>query len=122
MDLDHISESNESWTHADSEKSYQSQLAPLTKEKFYEFLKKKIPPVRKKAIFEEIRKGITFKIDEFPDDSRVSSCFEKVYTKWQTSTRQAKKNWTEEETTLLIAIVTLYCAANEDDFTSLVRL
>ena len=117
---DMASESNDTLTNTESEKSGQSNTSMFTKEYFYDFLKSKISPSDLESIFVDIKKGITFKLDELPNEQRMSECFERVYCKSLTSTRQAKKNWSEDETTLIVCIVTLYCALKQADYTAIV--
>lgn len=117
VESDFMSQGAETWTTEDGDPAV---IGPMIKEKFYSYLKTPVPIEQKIAIFEEIRKTITFKIEEYPDDTRLQNCFEKIYYKFINATRTAKKNWSEEETTLLIGIITMHCALTEDDYSSLV--
>lgn len=121
-DSDMMSETSEALSRQESEKSHDTQFGAFDKEKFYEFMKIKISSSQKNATFNEIRKGITYKLEQLPDDNGICEYFEKVYAKCQNTSRQGKKNWTEEESTLLLSIMTLYCAANQEDYSSLVLL
>mgnify|MGYP000932346012 CR=1 FL=1 len=104
----------------ESERLQQAQLLSAVRERFYAFYKKLPNPREVEPIFNEIKKNITFKAEEFLVGNRLMEVFEGIVKKQNSATRLSRKNWSEDETFLLISLMAYFCHTHNEDYCSLV--
>lgn len=68
----------------------------------------------------EMKQQLTVKIPRLLDHQTLADNFERQLYKLAKNPKQTKKNWSEEETILLVSIIAYYCYCNNRDFNSLV--
>ena len=90
------------------------------REKFYEFVAA-AKKLNVDAHFNQLKKNLNFKMTRVLAPDELVSYFERIYTKVQANPRQARKNWNEEETFLLVSLVAYYCLMKDEDYNCLVE-
>lgn len=91
------------------------------REKYYEFANatKKLY-ISVDAYFNQLKKNLNIKMNRILTPDELISYFEKIHTKVQVNQRQSRKNWNEEETFLLVSLISYYCLLRDEDYNCLV--
>lgn len=74
------------------------------------------------SVFPELKKNLSFKMPKILDHQSLADYFERQLFKLAKNHKQVRKNWSEEETTLLISIIVYYSLLQSEECGSLVRL
>ena len=72
------------------------------------------------SVFPELKKHLSFKLPKILDHPTLADYFERQLFKLAKNHKQAKKNWSEEETVLLISVIVYYCLLQNEDYSTLV--
>lgn len=100
-----------------------SIIAAELRKSFYTFHQaiEKVTPYAEK-VFNELKKNLSFKMPKILDYKALSEYFERQLFKLAKNPKQVRKNWSEEETCLLISIIAYYSLLHGEDYNSLVIL
>lgn len=106
----------------DSDRAHQMRVLQAAKERFYAFHQGLPNHTEIEPLFNEMKKNITFKVDEFLTNKQLLDMFEKVIVKQHSASKMSRKNWSEEQTLFLISLMAYYCHISHEDYTSMVTL
>ena len=68
----------------------------------------------------EFQKNLNIKTQDILDLKGMSDYFERQLFKMARNPKQVRKNWSEDETLLLLSLVAYYCAAHTENFMNMV--
>mgnify|MGYP000930932359 FL=1 len=91
------------------------------REKYTEFINsiKKLH-VNVDNFFNQLKKNLSFKMTRILTADELVTYFERILTKMVANPRQARKNWSEEETYLFVSLVAYYSLVRDEDYNNLV--
>ena len=93
--------------------------AKIKKERFYDIFSRVTRDNDFKLDIEELNRTLNIRIEEVPDNYKISSIFEELNSKSAVISR-GKKNWSEQETLLCIWLVIAYSTLEGNDYNDLV--
>jgi len=93
----------------------------VKRERFYDLFARVTRDCEFKLDVEELNRTLNIRIEEIPDNYKVSAIFEELNSKSSVIAR-GKKNWGEQETMLLIWLVIAHSTIEDKDFNDLVPL
>jgi len=93
----------------------------LKKERFYDIFSRVTRDNDFKLDIEELNRTLNIRIEEVPDNYKISSIFEELNSKSAVISR-GKKNWSEQETLLCIWLVIAYSTLEGTDYNDMVSL
>ena len=100
---------------------YGSNYAVQLRQNFNEFISAASPLEKDvEQYFAQIKKSIQVKIGDILRLDELANCSEKILTRVLTSAGHSRKNWSEEETLLLVSIICYYCLLKNEDHSTLV--
>ena len=91
----------------------------LTRERFYDFLNRISREGDFKIDINEINAVLNVRVEEIPDNYKITTMFEELNSK-QNLIARGKKNWNETETMFLIWIVMAFSRLYDRDYNDMV--
>jgi len=91
----------------------------IKRERFYDLFSRVTRECEFKLDVEELNRTLNIRIEEIPDNYKVSAIFEELNSKSSVIAR-GKKNWSEQETMLLIWLVIAHSTIEDKDYNDLV--
>jgi len=93
----------------------------IKRERFYDLFSRVTRECEFKLDVEELNRTLNIRIEEIPDNYKVSAIFEELNSKSSVIAR-GKKNWSEQETMLLIWLVIAHSTIEDKDYNDLVPI
>jgi len=93
----------------------------IKRERFYDLFSRVTRECEFKLDVEELNRTLNIRIEEIPDNYKVSAIFEELNSKSSVIAR-GKKNWSEQETMLLIWLVIAHSTIEDKDYNDLVSI
>ena len=93
----------------------------IKRERFYDLFSRVTRECEFKLDVEELNRTLNIRIEEIPDNYKVPAIFEELNSKSSVIAR-GKKNWSEQETMLLIWLVIAHSTIEDKDYNDLVPI